>query len=159
MTAPLRTDSSGSGSAEIHDFDATRRVQAKSQYYGGGSGGGGPTVDTHTKDYVDANMRAVKAENSANFARLEAKIDGITPGASWQQIAGIAAVTLGIVFSILAYASDRFDGGISANGLLDSYRQEQQQRDQSQDVRLDRILKALEAQSVQPQGRTQEGQD
>lgn len=118
---------------------------------GGGGGGGGKSVDTETKHYVDANMRAVSAENAVGFTKLEAKIDSISPGASWQQIAGIAAVSIGTVFAILAYASDRFDGGISAYGMLDSYIEDQRQVDQAQDLRLDRILTTLEAQRDQPQ--------
>lgn len=92
------------------------------QVFGGGSGGGSK-VDTETKNYVDANMRAVKAENSSSFARLEAKIDSIQPGATWQQNAGVSitaiVVGLGIVFAVLVYASDRFDSGVGAMGAVE----------------------------------------
>lgn len=82
----------------------------------GGGEGGDPPVDTETQRYVDANMRAVKAENSSSFARLEAKIDGIQPGATWQQNTGVMitgiVVGLGLVFlrSLHMQATDLIAG-------------------------------------------------
>ncbi len=116
-------------------------------------------MDTETKRYVDANMRAVKAENSASFAQLGAKIDAIPISPNiWQILAAPAATAVGI-FSILAFAGDRFDGGISAYGLLDEYRAEQIERDRTQDARLDRILNTLEGLNDKPEGGPTEGQD
>lgn len=117
-------------------------------------------MDTETKNYVDANMRAVKAENSASFAKLEAKIDGITPGASWQQNAGVVfsgmVVTLSLVFGVLAYASDRFDSGLGSMGAVEKALDVQHERNEQQDERLDRILTALEARNAQAGAGTEE---
>jgi hypothetical protein len=117
--------------------------------HGGGSGGGKPPVDAETKNYLDANMRAVSAENNASFARLEAKIDGIQPGATWQQNAGVLAtgivVTLGLVFGILAFASDRFDSGANSMGAVEEALDLQRELNAEQDARIDKILGALEA--------------
>lgn len=101
-------------------------------------------MDSETKNYLDANMRAVKAENSASFARLEAKIDGIPrPPSIWQIVVALAA-TLASAFGILAFASDRFDSGISSMGVMEEAIELQRETNAAQDERLDRILKALE---------------
>lgn len=116
---------------------------------GGGSGGGGPIVDTHTKDYVDANIRAARAENSASFAKLEAKIDALPRAPSLWQIASVVAAGITTLLAIGAFAADRFDGGIAAGALVeqavDRIHQVQAVRDDKQDERLDQILKALDS--------------
>lgn len=80
----------GSGEAKSQ-ANAYREGGARANVvrFAGGGGSGGTIVDSETKNYVDANMRAVKAENSASFARLEAKIDQIKPGSTWQQNAAV----------------------------------------------------------------------
>lgn len=126
------------------------------------TGGGGSSVDTETKNYVDANMRAVKAENNASFSRLEGEIDHIpTPPSIWQ-IAGVVVAGIGALVAIAAFSSDRFDGGIAANAVVDSaisrLAAEQSERDARQDARLEQILKAVESQKAE-HGTVQQGQD
>ena len=119
-------------------------------------------MDAHTKDYVGANMRAVKAENSANFARLEAKLDGLHPATWWQNAvvaSGAVVALLGILFTVLAIASDRFDSGVAAMGAIEEQLDAQRETNVRQDERLDRIISALEAQSAQPQASSTDGQE
>ena len=111
---------------------------------GGGSGGGDSLVTW--RDYVDAQDASTRAQNDARFAEVVAKLDAINVPTIWQ-IAGVAAVTLATAFAILAYASDRFDGGIAASGLIDRMQEVQAERDAAQDIKLDKILEAVRAQS------------
>lgn len=106
------------------------------------SGGGGSSVDKETKRYVDAKMDSVKAQNDARFAEVLAKLDAINVPPIWQ-FAGIAFVTLGAAFAILAYASDRFDGGLAAGSLLEALSDKQAARDDLQDNKLDLILEQV----------------
>lgn len=106
-------------------------------------------MDTETKRYVDASMRAVKAETDAEFTKIMAKLDSQPKPPPLSQIIGVAVSTVIAVFAILGFSSDRFDGGISASAIVDeALRQiiaQQEIRDASQDARLDRVLAALEA--------------
>ena len=86
---------------------------------GGGSGGGsGVTIDV--KEYVDAKTEAVRAQNGEQTARLESKLDIIHNELLglpriWTLIATVAsapAVGVVIIISVLAFAGDRFDGGV-----------------------------------------------
>lgn len=128
---------------------------SKVSYGGGGGSGGGPEMDAETKNYLDANMRAVKAENSASFVSLEAKIDAIQPGATWQQNAGVTitgvVVGLGLVFAVLAYASDRFDSGVGAMGAIEESLDLQRELNAAQDLRIDRLLTVIEDKHGQPE--------
>lgn len=112
-------------------------------------------MDPVTQRHIDMSMQIVRAENDSKFSRLEAKIDQIQTGATWQQNAGVMisgiVVGLGLVFSILAYASDRFDSGVGAMGAINEALDSQRQVNAAQDARLDRILDAVEALSVQSQ--------
>lgn len=118
---------------------------------GSGSGGGGGGID---RAYIDARVDAVKAQNETAFARLEAKIDGLHPGATWQQNAGLlfAAVVggMGLLFAILSWGSDRFDSGVSAMGAIEEALDAQREQNADQEARLERILEALETQSKKP---------
>lgn len=107
-------------------------------------GGGGPPVDAETKNYLDAKVDAVKAQNDARFAEVLSKINGLHP-ATWQQIAAIAVGTVGLVFAVLAFSSDRFDGGLAASALIDKVTQEQTVRDNAQDEKLDQIFQAVQS--------------
>lgn len=121
----------------------------------GGGGNGGDGVDTDTKNYLDAKVDAVKAQNDARFSevlsgisRVSERVSNIATPMTWQQhaltTASVGLVLLGVVFAALSYASDRFDGGISASGLLDEYSQSQASRDAAQDVQFTAILETLE---------------
>ncbi|WP_187430020.1 hypothetical protein ROLI_026570 [Roseobacter fucihabitans] len=145
----------------------TNVVLGKNQY-GAGSGGGGFEVDAETKNYLDAKVEAVKAQNDARFSEVitkldsfNGKLDSFNP-VSWQQQAGIAitgiVVTIGLVFSVLAYASDRFDSGIGAMGAIDDTLDVQRELNAAQDKRLNRVIQLLERQGFEPQA-VPEGQD
>lgn len=133
---------------------------------GGGSDGSGGDDDMD-RGYIDAKIDAAKAENDAAVTRLEAKIDAavarlgakidaIKPPTVWQ-MAGVAGATLGLAFAILAYASDRFDGGLSAGAIVDSIVREQNARDSRQDQKLDLILDKMERLSQSTADRPTEG--
>ena len=77
----------------------------------GHGGGGGPTVDTETQRYVDAKTEATRAENSASFAGLSAKLDNIpTKGSLWT----FYVATIGTGIAILALAQVWFGSGMNA---------------------------------------------
>jgi hypothetical protein len=111
-------------------------------------------VDTETQRYVDKSMDTVKAQNDARFAEVLGEIRSlgdrvahIGSPMTWQQLAltagSVGLILMGVVFSVLSYASDRFDGGIAASGLLDVMQAEQSKRDTVQDAKLDEILQAV----------------
>jgi hypothetical protein len=121
---------------------------------GGGGGGGGFTVDAETQRYVDKSMDAVKAQNDARFSDVIARLDGLksqydhapTPLSFTQFLVGavsVAGVVLALVFSVLAIAGDRFDGGLAADAIKDQIAVEQLARDKTQDAKLDQILKSV----------------
>lgn len=118
----------------------------------GGGSGGGPTVDAETKNYLDAKMDSVKAQNDARFAEVLSRLDGIKDLPKfWPLVAAIAVATLsiiGISISIVSYASDRFDGGLSASALIDVITKDQAARDVGQDAKLDKILGKLDSITV-----------
>lgn len=121
-------------------------VRIQQVVFSGGSGGK-PPVDSETKNYVDAKAESVSAQNSASFAKLEAKIDAQPKPATIWQIAGVAGATLTAALAIAAFASDRFDGGIAASSLVDAavnrISEEQAARDAEQDANMQRILNAI----------------
>jgi hypothetical protein len=103
-------------------------------------------------------MDTVRAQNDARFSEVISKLDGLTvrmdaipkPVGFWQ-LAGMAATAIVVFFTLLGVFADRFDGGISAYGILDEHVSSQTQRDDAQDARIDRILTALEAKNAQPE--------
>lgn len=152
----------GLGAPNVVELSERRATGGSETNYYSDGGGGGDGVDTETRRYVDANMRAVRAENSSAFSRLESKIEKISPGATWQQIAFITFAWLvtgiGIVFGILAFASDRFDGGLSAGSLIDEVMHSQAERDAAQDARIEQLLRSIDAR-IEQLGVRQPGQD
>ncbi len=118
-------------------------------------------MDAHTKDYIDSKVEVVKAQNDARFVEVLAGINSVGERVShlrepttWQQLAltmgSVGLVLLGVVFAVLGYASDRFDGGLSASSVKDELAVEQLKRDATQDARLDKILSKLDAMTVTP---------
>jgi hypothetical protein len=121
---------------------------------GFGDGDGGGSVDAETQRYVDIKVDAMKAQNDARFSEVLSKLDAVNvkidhaprPLTMPQFLGGAAGalgVTLGVVFAILAYASDRFDGGIAASAVVGELMESQTLKDQQQDAKLDQILGAL----------------
>lgn len=112
------------------------------------------------KDYVDAQDEKTRAQNEAAFSRIETKLDQMPK--LWPLVlSGFVGLVsaIGLVFAILAYASDRFDGGLAVSGIRDEILATQREIDVGQNARIDRILSALEAQRDKPQSGPQEGQN
>lgn len=117
-----------------------------------GGGNGGSSVDEETQRYIDAKTEATRAQNDARFsevinniARLSDKIDGM-PSAKSQIVSTVAtgfAIFLGLI-AILAFAGDRFDGGMSAS--TDGAIAKELIRQQSKDIE-----KLINAQAVENQ--------
>jgi len=105
-------------------------------------------VDTDTKNYLYAKVDAVKAQNDARFSEVLAELRNMTPGPTWQQQALLLVGAIGVVFAILAYASDRFDGGLAASSITEQIAADQRSRDAAQDVKLDVIIDAIS--KIQP---------
>lgn len=119
---------------------------------------GETAVDVEIKDYLDAKIETVRAQNDARFAELRSDISSLitkidhlpTPLTFWQFVVGLGSAVvaaLGIVLAVLAYGSDRFDSGVSAMGAIEEALDAQRETNAMQDVRLDRILQALEAEN------------
>jgi hypothetical protein len=106
-------------------------------------------VDTETKNYLDAKVDAVRAQNDARFAEVLSKIGALHP-ATWQQNVAIAVGAVGLGLAALALAGDRFDGGLAASSLLDKVTAEQAVRDTAQDAKLEQILQAIQSLSDTP---------
>lgn len=113
----------------------------------GGDGGG----TFNDMDVVDAKIAAAEARTDTKFVELGRALDKLatkddvaasqtaTRNSVWTAI----GVALGIILAVLAFAANRFDAGVSAGGAIAPYVAAQQQRDHSQDAKLDEILKRL----------------
>ncbi len=73
----------------------------------GGNGDDG--MNTTQKDYVDAKLGEVRAQNDARFAEILSRLERMP--STWTVIAAGVSVFLGIV-GVLAFGGDRFDGGV-----------------------------------------------
>ena len=103
------------------------------------SGGGGGTSDgmVSLKEYVDKADEAVET-------RLNAKLDKLsTKESTSRTVWGAAATVLGILLAVAAFAGDRFDSGFGVRSAFDSVLADQRKRDETQDRKLDEILKRL----------------
>lgn len=120
-------------------------------FSGTGGGGGGGQVDTETKNYLDAKVDAVRAQNDARFAEVVTRLESVAykidhapkPLGLWQ-VAGLIATALVAGVTILGVFADRFDGGISATGLLDVQGQAQAERDAKQNEALESLFTAIQ---------------
>ena len=110
----------------------------------GGGGGNSGGMEHASKDYVDSAVSRLEGKIEA----LSSKLDHMPSTGAMLLTAGgtvVSILTLGL--AILAFAGDRFDGGI---GLADQ-RQQQLERDRMQDEtlkRLDAIMTRLDAQAA-----------
>lgn len=109
----------------VRDWDAmTEPSERDSQAHGnrvtstggGGGAGGGGVMDSATQAYIDRTMDTVRAQNDARFAEINTKLDKLPD--TWKLV-GIVAGGIAAVFGILAFAGDRFDGGMAAGSLED----------------------------------------
>lgn len=91
-------------------------------------GGGGDGIDQSVsiKDYVDARTDAVES-------RINLKLSGLaTKGSVW----GAAGTVLGIILAVLAFGSDRFNGGLSVSLVVAEAQKAQAETDKKQDAQL-----------------------
>ena len=106
-------------------------------------------MDSEIKNYLDAKMDSVKAQNDARFSEVLSRLDGLKDLPKfWPLVSAIAVATItiiGICVAILSYASDRFDGGLGASALIDAITEGQAMREEGQDAKLDKILGKLES--------------
>lgn len=80
-------------------------------------------MDSITKAYIDANDETTRAQNDARFTevitgidKLSAKIEGLpSKNSQTVTILGAAGALFLGVLAVLAFAGDRFDGGMSAS--------------------------------------------
>lgn len=113
-------------------------------------GNGGGSVDPETKNYLDAKVDAVKAQNDARFAEVLGKLDGLAvrldamprPVGFWQ-LAGLIVSAMALGLTMLALFADRFDGGLAASAIKDQIATEQDARNTQQDEKLNQIIDAL----------------
>ena len=132
-----------------HMYDHTKLTRSQTVSTGGG-GGGGDSVDTDTKNYVDAKMEATRAQNDARFAEvlakfdtLSSKIDNLPKPMSVLAFAGMLVTAIVASFTMLGLMSDRFDGGIAASSLISNFQQAQAERDAKQDADFRDLLNIL----------------
>jgi hypothetical protein len=125
---------------------------------GGSGGGSGGSMDT--KEYIVARLGEARAQTDARFTEVISKVDFISrqlsdlPGI-WKIVgvtATVAGVSLGLVFSILSFAGDRFDVGMTAGSVNDALSRQNAEvigslvaSSQDQDRRLEAILQAVQA--------------
>ena len=102
-----------------------------------------------TREEIDAKLETVQERLYRRLDRIEGKLD-VRP--TFLQMTAMIFVGIGLAVAVIAYASDRFDGGLAASSLLDQVTEEQKKRDAAQDKKLEQILKAVENIRDQPQG-------
>jgi hypothetical protein len=84
------------------------------------------------KDYIDAKVDAVRAQNDARFSEVLSEIKGLHLEVStqnreisanikslptkWSVVGGIVA-GIGLAIGIFAYGGDRFDGGVQVSSV------------------------------------------
>ena len=103
------------------------------------------------KDYIDAQDEKTRAQNDTRFVRIESRLETMKFPNIWQ-IGGVIGAGIGISFGILAFASDRFDGGLAAWSVMEPIIEAQKRRDEGQDEKLDKILTVVEKIRDNPQG-------
>lgn len=121
-------------SARGRDLD-----QAQTLQFGGGGGTSGPMEPSvPIKDYIDARDEAIES-------RLSERLGGLaTASGVRNNIWGAAAAIIGIILATLAFAGDRFDGGINASGIVSQMKDEQAMKDKAQDAKLNEMNDKLD---------------
>jgi hypothetical protein len=102
------------------------------------------TVETQlSKQILD-----VEAKLSAQTATIITRLDQSKPAPTLFQISSIVGAAFLGSFAILAFASDRFDGGLAASAIKDQIALDQVKRDAAQDAKLDQIINAVQGLSA-----------
>ncbi len=97
------------------------------------------------REYTDAKMETVRAQNDARFAEVMAKLEimsrtSITKRELWAATGTSIAAILGVILAVLAFAGDRFDAGIGFSSQV----AEQAAIDASQDAKFDLVIDKLD---------------
>lgn len=137
----------GAGGAEASAGGAGEVVNFHS--YSGGGGGdsrGGRGVDSETQRYVDLKTEATRAQNDARFAEVRSDLAAIgakldSAPSRWTVVGAAVSLFLGLL-AVLAFAGDRFDGGMSAADLVVQQRENSSRLD-GVDHKLGVILEIL----------------
>lgn len=108
-------------------------------------------VETRVSASEDRVMRhlaertnQLEKDLSRQMTEVINSVNSFKPGATWWQNVLVVVGGIGIVFAVLAYASDRFDSGLNSMGAIEEALDAQRELNASQDQRLDRILSTLE---------------
>jgi hypothetical protein len=104
---------------------------------------------TSVETQLSKQILAVETKLSEQTTSILQRVDQIKPGASFNQIVGVVASALLGGVAILAFASDRFDSGLSASGIQDRIMEEQTIRDAQQDAKLDEFIRAVQGLGAQ----------
>lgn len=109
-----------------------------------GGGGGGPVEPSvPLKDYVDKGDEATLARAEKAVSELSAKIDAL-PGRILWIAAGTVVATVGLIVAILAFGSDRFDGGAAAVGSMADQVVTSREQDRAQSAAIDQVNQKLD---------------
>lgn len=106
-------------------------------------------VESYAKDYVDQKIENERLKTDSRFDQVLYEISllrqaSLPKGQFWAGIATSVATILGVLLSVLAFAGDRFDAGVSLTGDISAIEARQSERDTAQDARLNDILGAIE---------------
>ena len=102
--------------------------------YRHGGGGERPTVDTETRNYVDARTEATRSQNEAQFARIMARLEQTpTTRELVKWIVGSAIALFTAFVAVLAFGGDRFDSGVAAATL--AFENSEEARENSEEAR------------------------
>lgn len=109
-------------------------AKAQTLQFGGGGGTSGPMEPSvPIKEYIDARDEAIES-------RLSERLGGLaTASGVRNNIWGAAAAVIGIILAMLAFAGDRFDGGVSASGIVSHVKDQQAVKDKAQDAKLNEM--------------------
>lgn len=103
---------------------------------------------TAVQTQLSRQILDVEAKLSAQTATIITRLDQSKPAPTLFQISSVVGAAFLGVFAILAFASDRFDGGLAASSIKDQIAAEQVKRDAAQDAKLDQIINAVQGLSV-----------
>jgi len=120
--------------------------QTETPYVGGMATGKAPEDNPMDREYTDAKMETVRAQNDARFAEVMAKLEimsrtSITKRELWTATGTSIAAILGVILAVLAFAGDRFDAGIGFSSQV----AEQAAVDASQDAKFDLVIDKLDS--------------
>ena len=121
------TNIDGSAFEPINPPAGTSGLSMVGSKFGGGNG--------------DGPMEPVVPVNDAIESRLSTKLDKLpTKGTIWAAVGTL----FGLLLAVAAFAGDRFDGGVSASGLLSEQAEQQAAVDEAQDAKLSLIDQKLD---------------